>query len=667
MATATSHHESVPVHVASMVTEAQLSKFVEATFVESLCVVPGYEILRNVCDQDDVKRYSNFTSGISGSATDDLQLREMRRLLMVLRQRNIAKVEGIFRVPGKVTEMNQLHEAVANGLVVDYFKYGEEGKACLLANFLKQLISNWDQAPLQFKRLPVYNEIMSIENEERKLLAMQWCMLSEPFQSRQALKEIIGALHYISSFAEDNMMPPHNLAKCISQCLFCFPEDEPLASLPTKMKATNALGEYLIQTGPIVFEIPTNFESAMEQMVHEETMIRAERAYGAKGISVELETSTDERETYQAAKRRVHSTLDVIDAWREKYDHVKTITGSQAGAKTEKQARERLVEAIQEALTLISQLDDSAFEVQEVRLERELASLRNIAALAPSVASGKRKSRSTPLRAAAKAISRLTPRRSKARSASTSAVEVAGRTPLTISSSVEAAVGQRLFQSSLTASAITSTPTQQKQNPALATPSHVPITTETTTARRSRVGRGGRPMSIQFPTDNDLTASPPGLTGLTLNSAIKDPRRAIIGHKTAATTLTMASSMPSTSSSATTAALSSSSTVAAVNMEAAVVTPIAKKRTVPKRTATTTQKAGQPRQKVPFGCTTNLPISTAKTQSDVDRSPRDCSTPEMTTPQRASAPLPFTPKSTRRNVHQLYCHSPSTSDQVSLV
>ncbi|KAL3064209.1 hypothetical protein OYC64_000484 [Pagothenia borchgrevinki] len=142
--------------------------------------------------------------------------------------------EGIFRVPGSQTEVNNLRDA---------FERGEDPLAerryelDSVAGVLKLYFRSLENPLFPMDSTSQLLEQAQIKNEAERAAQLKMVIFSYPERVIVVMRYLFAFLHHVSQYSDENMMQPYNLAVCFGPSLVREAEDEDVVTLQPQINA----------------------------------------------------------------------------------------------------------------------------------------------------------------------------------------------------------------------------------------------------------------------------------------------------------------------------------------------------------------------------------------------------------------------------------------------
>lgn len=170
-------------------------------------------------------------------------------------------VEGIFRLSGSSTKIDQCLEELDRGRDVDWSKYNDSAitLACVLKAYFRTLSET--EPLLTFEKFNQFVSFCDIEDEATMLKSIKDACFELPVSHVRTLAFLMTFLHEIAANSEVNKMNAKNLAICFGPNILCPPPSDSSAAL-TKNAQTLKVVELIIQHAPEFFESIQNDQSA---------------------------------------------------------------------------------------------------------------------------------------------------------------------------------------------------------------------------------------------------------------------------------------------------------------------------------------------------------------------------------------------------------------------
>ncbi|XP_010795309.1 rho GTPase-activating protein 4-like isoform X2 [Notothenia coriiceps] len=142
--------------------------------------------------------------------------------------------EGIFRVPGSQTEVNNLRDA---------FERGEDPLAerryelDSVAGVLKLYFRSLENPLFPIDSTSQLLEHAQIRNEAERAAQLKMVIFSYPERVIVVMRYLFAFLHHVSQYSDENMMQPYNLAVCFGPSLVRGAQDEDVVALQPQINA----------------------------------------------------------------------------------------------------------------------------------------------------------------------------------------------------------------------------------------------------------------------------------------------------------------------------------------------------------------------------------------------------------------------------------------------
>ncbi|XP_063751867.1 rho GTPase-activating protein 4-like isoform X2 [Eleginops maclovinus] len=170
--------------------------------------------------------------------------------------------EGIFRVPGSQTEVNNLRDAFERG----EDPLAEQGYALdSVAGVLKLYFRSLESPLFPINSTSQLLEHSQIKNEAERATQLKMVISSYPEPVIVVMRYLFAFLHHVSQYSDENMMQPYNLAVCFGPSLVRGAQDDNVVTLQPQI---NALVNSIILQHESIF--PS--QSEVEGPVYEKCM-----------------------------------------------------------------------------------------------------------------------------------------------------------------------------------------------------------------------------------------------------------------------------------------------------------------------------------------------------------------------------------------------------------
>ncbi|XP_056279631.1 rho GTPase-activating protein 4-like isoform X2 [Pseudoliparis swirei] len=140
--------------------------------------------------------------------------------------------EGIFRVPGSQTEVNNLRDA---------FERGEDPLAerrydlDSIAGVLKLYFRSLENPLFPIDSTGQLLEHIQIKNEAERAAQLKMLICSYPEPVIVVMRYLFAFLHHVSQYSDENMMQPYNLAVCFGPSLLRGAHDDDVVTLQAQI------------------------------------------------------------------------------------------------------------------------------------------------------------------------------------------------------------------------------------------------------------------------------------------------------------------------------------------------------------------------------------------------------------------------------------------------
>lgn len=135
------------------------------------------------------------------------------------------EVEGIFRMPGSKTEINEMKAKFESG-EDPLPDLGEKGDVHLVASVLKSYFRDLPEPLFPANATPDFMEASRINELDEKISKLKELVDSIPIPVMVVMRYLFEFLKALSSHSDENMMDSHNLAVCFGPTLLWTPEGE---------------------------------------------------------------------------------------------------------------------------------------------------------------------------------------------------------------------------------------------------------------------------------------------------------------------------------------------------------------------------------------------------------------------------------------------------------
>ncbi|XP_066566268.1 SLIT-ROBO Rho GTPase-activating protein 3 isoform X2 [Amia ocellicauda] len=144
--------------------------------------------------------------------------------------------EGIFRVPGSQTEVNEIRNA---------FERGEDpltdSQGChdidSVAGVLKLYFRGLETPLFPGDKFTELMECVQVENSLERACCIKRVVLSLPRPVLIVMRYLFAFLNHLSQYSDENMMDPYNLAVCFGPTLVCVPGGVDAVSVQAQVNA----------------------------------------------------------------------------------------------------------------------------------------------------------------------------------------------------------------------------------------------------------------------------------------------------------------------------------------------------------------------------------------------------------------------------------------------